>query len=124
MKHMLQTAVLVLSLLLIFVGPINATDAEGSFLVWGYGTKSCGFYNEARRQPDQRDATNIATWLTGYITATNQLRLDTYDIAGSTDLAGMLGWMDNYCRANPTENIRKAAAKLAEFLYPNRRRTK
>jgi hypothetical protein len=47
---------------------------------------------------------------------------DTNDIAGSTDLDGMMGWLDDWCQANPTKNFAYAAWHLVNFLYPSRKR--
>ena len=58
----------------------------------------------------------------GYITAFN--RWGPYydapgisDIAKGTDADGLIGWIDNWCRANPIENIADAAQNLIFELY-------
>lgn len=95
----------------------DAADKSGSYVTWGLGTDSCGTYTTARR--DQSDLM-YRVWLGGYLTATNIDTPDTVDIGGSTDLNGLLGWLDNYCQTNPTSSFGNAAEALVIFLYPKR----
>jgi hypothetical protein len=122
---MLQKAVslLLLGLMLTFGTPANAANATGHIQVYGFGTQSCGAYSQARQQPAAWDAGDFTSWLGGYISATNHRLLNTYDVAGHTDFKGLLGWLDNYCRANPTENFAGAAEALVIFLYPTRKKS-
>jgi hypothetical protein len=97
----------------------SAADQVGPYATMGIGVLSCGAYNEARKKGTDRSFT---IWIGGYITTTNYNLKDTNDIAGSTDLDGMMGWLDNWCQANPTKNFAYAAWHLVNFLYPSRKR--
>ena len=108
---------------LILMGrPAAAGDVNGSYTVIGQGFNSCGKYTEARKEPKSADAAIYSIWLAGYLTRTNLQLPDTHDIIGNTDLDGALGWIDNYCSANPTSNVARAAEDLVVFLMPKRTR--
>src|SRR5437588_433712 len=98
-----------LGMLLAGATPASASDPQGHYWSRGYGNKSCGAYDEARQQPNGYDALAFTTWITGYITATNRRLPNTYDIVGNTDIAGVLGWIDNYCHSHPTDTFSGAA---------------
>ncbi len=116
---MFRIALLLLGLMLALSAPANASDATGTFGVLGYGTKSCGAYLQDRRQGDFYWLP-YSHWLGGFITGINHERAGTFDIAGNTDIAGLIGWLDNYCSSNPTASFVKAADALVIFLHPNR----
>jgi hypothetical protein len=99
----------------------SADTTEGEYNIQGYGNRSCGAYLEARKVRNP-DALHYTTWLTGYMTALNQQMSDTYDLSGSTDVAGLMGWLDNWCHQHPTEYFAYASYALVKFLYPKRTR--
>lgn len=105
--------------LLLYLAPARANDESGQFAAKGNGTLSCGAFMSARKQ---RSDGPFLTWFAGFITATNVRVSGTYDIAGSTDMDGLLAWLDNWCRANPTKGFSVAAENLVHFLYPHRTR--
>jgi hypothetical protein len=47
-------------------------------------------------------------WAEGFISAYNELVWPRKDILASTDVQGMLGWIDNYCTAHPEESLSTA----------------
>lgn len=101
-------------------GRVNAADQQGSFnVIGGYGLDSCGSYLDAR----QRSAdTPYTTWLGGYLTAVDIEEQKTYSILGGTDVPGVMRWLDNWCRQNPTRMFVNAANALVTFLYDNRQK--
>jgi hypothetical protein len=100
----------------------EALDSSGTrYSIQGTGTKSCGAYLEARRQRGIEEV-QFSAWLAGFITAVNYELQDTYDVLGSTDIYGALGWVDNFCQSNPTESFSRASVLLAKSLYPKRAR--
>ena len=52
-------------------------------------------------------------WVLGYVTAYGSYGNDSFR---KTDPDAMTGWIDNYCRANPLDNVEVAAQKLVEAL--------
>jgi hypothetical protein len=91
--------------------------AANSVMIFGHGTRSC-----AEWTTDRRDSTGVTTiameaWIGGFITAFN-----TYGSGRSGDiLNGMTAdaawtWMDNYCRANPRDQLAVASVALVKDL--------
>lgn len=102
-----------------FTGAAHASDDQGRFVSIGAGKDSCGAYTASRtREAD----TAFVIWLGGYLTAFNMTHA-VYDILGSTDVDGALGWLDNFCKANPTVTFSNASGALVVFLLPTARRT-
>jgi hypothetical protein len=97
-----------------------AADVEGKYVVFGMGTLSCGSYTQARKVPGPTEL-QFEYWVTGYITAVNRFLPETSDIANGTDLDGLMGWLDNWCRDNPTKNFSTGADALELHLFPTRR---
>ena len=62
----------------------------------------------------------LRIWLTGYLTATNSLTFDTYDITAGLDVQECLTWLVTYCLLNPLENVTQAVGALRNTLYPTR----
>lgn len=97
---------------LAFVGAgLAAVPAWGQDTpVLGAGTRSCGDWT-ADRQESGAAAVVDETWVDGFITAMSYSTfIDIHKgISLATDAEGMFGWLDNYCRANPTINLELAA---------------
>jgi hypothetical protein len=85
------------------------------FTVRGAGTQSCGQWIAEHRRGV---GFHQDSWLMGYVSGANAFFLKSSpDISEGTDLHGMTGWMDNYCRSNPLATIQSAAdALLLELL--------
>ena len=105
------------------------SDRNGE--MWIQGDTTCGQYTDARAgratpKYDEALVIRIAAphWLAGFLTAYNMLTPDTYNILGNSDLQSALIWLDNFCKANPLENISAGAAALVTELYPKRHRTR
>jgi hypothetical protein len=108
---------------------LPAASAKADVMVMGDGLDSCGAWLQNRR-------TNSwaleMQWVLGYVTGMNAgiivLRQVTgkstdvvVDVAG-TDPYGVAGWLDNWCRAHPTENLYKASdAFFGDRLIKNKR---
>lgn len=71
---------------------------------WGAGT-SCGTWTAEREQHRGRGAQG-PTWVIGYLSgaAVN----GAGNILQDLDFDGVMGWIDNYCRANPLTSIDRA----------------
>lgn len=79
----------------------------------GVGT-SCGTWSADRSQRQGRD---LEQWAIGYLSgaAVN----GGINILGGTDFQGVMGWLDNYCRANPLTPLADA---LVAFVNLRARR--
>jgi hypothetical protein len=85
-------------------------------ITYGAGFKSCGTYLTARetRDPDEME---FVDWLGGYLSGVNAISLDTTNVLGTSDLAGTISWLDNYCRERAAARFAAAAeARVAGFI--------
>jgi hypothetical protein len=82
-------------------------------MIWGWGSESCGSWSAAA-QRGTSDPKRVAykAWLTGYVTAANLNRVLADRPDFTPDGEGMVGWVDNYCRAHPLETIADASVQL------------
>ena len=88
----------------------TAALAQESTAVLGNGTISCGKWLQ-----DNQGWPAIANkaWVLGYLTGANAYNsINDRDISAGKDTAALTAWIDNYCRANPLEDLRSAAHHL------------
>ena len=97
--------------------PVSGGDAKGNYVTLGFGAESCQTFLQAR---SNRLDLPYRDWLTGYLTAVNTLTKATVDMRGTTDIAGMLGFLDQYCRKHPLHSYSRAVEALVKELYPKR----
>src|SRR5262249_43574059 len=121
MRHTARSTIIYLLvpviLLICMPIPIRGGDAKGNYVALGWGADSCQPFLHAR---SQRLDLPYRDWLTGYLTAVNKLTKATVDMRGTTDIAGMLGFLDQYCRKNPLHSFSRAVEALVKELYPKR----
>jgi hypothetical protein len=103
-------AIFVASLILICAGPAEAGT------VYGRGTDSCGTWVSAHGPSEGLDGLSENNWLGGYISGINSSGAFKKDVGGDTDLEGLKGWITNYCRAHPLENVFHAANELTIYI--------
>jgi hypothetical protein len=104
-------------LLVLMPLPVRGSDAKGNYVALGFGLESCQTFLEAR---SHRLDLPYRDWLTGYLTAVNKLTKETVDMRGTTDIAGMLGFLDQYCIKNRQHSFSRAVEALVKDLYPKR----
>jgi len=97
--------------------PVRGGDGKGNFVALGFGSESCQTFLQA--QSNRLDLP-YRDWLTGYLTAVNKLTKETVDMRGTTDITGMLGLLDHYCRKHPLHPFSQAVEALVKELYPKR----
>ena len=112
-----------LAVLILFaiVTPASALDKDTNYRVMG--ALSCGEWVKERKEDGWETVVTIS-WVSGYLTAYNLLAPDTYNILGNTDRESVYLWIDNYCQANPLNDLSDAMVHLAIELQPGRTVTK
>ncbi len=101
------------------VAPAMAADESGDFRVKGIGLETCQNYLAAKAA-NQPLPVFAWSWLNGYLTAYNQINRSTYDIAGQANLNALVGWLDQYCQANPGQTLVVAATSMTAALEPTK----
>ena len=96
-------------------------DARGAYTILGVGNESCSHFVRERQQsigayPDHR----YLYWVTGYLTAVNEQTPETNNIAGFTDIYGLMTWLETYCKKSPLTPFPVAVKALVTSLYPER----
>ena len=75
---------------------------------------SCATWTDKHR--GQYHDPHLTGWVLGFVSGLNAYGLNSGNIAPSTNASGLIGWIDNYCAANPLDSVTTASFKLAEEL--------
>ncbi|MDH4554791.1 hypothetical protein E8F11_06305 [Pseudomonas sp. BN417] len=107
------------------VVPVHAADSNGMFNVQGLGNHSCGKFieaaNQANNQSNWSSWNNYASYTAGYITGLNEYLNSTHDLMRSTDMDGVMAYIEKFCRENPLEDFHDGLQALTTELYPKRK---
>jgi hypothetical protein len=114
------TAFLLLSALTLH--DADSADANKRYSVRGLGTKTCSNFLSDRNL-DAKQSEEYANWLTGFVTAYNWLKPDTYDISTGYKANGLLRYLDLYCGRNPKSRIIDAATAFVDAVYEKRQKS-
>ena len=111
MRCYITLIVLILGLIVGLI--IGFVEEARAFRVVGSGAGSCGTWLEDRRTPKSEIAHMDYSGVLGFLADTAYEGAQKNPLNGM-DSAGISAWIDNYCRANPTQNISDAAAAFSE----------
>jgi hypothetical protein len=82
----------------------------------GLGNKSCGDWTAAARENGWSKAAYHA-WLGGFMSGMNLGGASQVgNLTTGTDFNGLAAWVDNYCAANPLDQVSSAAVHLTVEL--------
>lgn len=97
-------------------------DAKDAFPVQYRPDSPCRGALRAPPPPRCRPTTDFVCTLTGFLTASNWLQPETYDIAPSDryNQQGLLRYMDLQCGKNPTKKIIDVARGFVKAVYDKR----
>lgn len=99
---------------------LQAADRDGHYVVKGAGTASCADYADAY-DDKAGDFLLYLGWLGGYLTAVNEYRAETYDIAAWESVGLLAEYLDGHCERHPDQQLSNAARQLVKGLAPDRR---
>ncbi len=87
------------------------------YIIFGYGSKSCGSWTAAKKALGSNQVVFHA-WVGGYLTAYNYWveKGDPVAPVGHSDSAGAYAWIDNYCQETPLDRVAIAAAALIDAI--------
>ncbi|MEO8558167.1 MAG: peptidoglycan-binding domain-containing protein [Rhodospirillales bacterium] len=84
--------------------PAQAADTKGNFALRGIGSQSCqALLDELQKAPG--NAVVAASWVLGYMSATNRYEPDTFDISPVTDAQSIFNVVIGLCKAHPTVRV-------------------
>ena len=104
---------LVAGAIVVATSPVAHADVRYGL---GHGLSSCGAWTQAR-QMHNIDQLPMEHWVAGYLSEVNLVGPDIEapdipDLLKGEDWAELTGWIDNYCAANPSDKLEKAARGL------------
>lgn len=79
----------------------------------GSGEASCGAWTDERSK-DSRIAARYGDWVLGFLTGANSIIPG--DMLKGHGEAGLLGWMDRYCKKNPLKKIVDSVDRLSKEI--------
>lgn len=118
--------------LIIFIGiflvinSASAADANGDYSYLAHGADSCGKFLDAVNKGNNEQ--NWISWnyyqayTYGYFTGVNRYLADTKNIKGGTDMPGIMGYIEKYCKENPLKDYFDAVDAVQLELYTTRTR--
>jgi len=92
-----------------------AKDQDGMFAVKGVGVLNCKAFIEAAREGD-RELAQYAGYITGYISAVNEVQPDTFDLLPWQHIDTVMLLMLQRCRRDPQINFGAAVSGMASYF--------
>jgi hypothetical protein len=100
-----------------------SAPASAQRTIIGHGLSSCGTWTQERREA--RGAIPTRAWILGYLSGVNALDGDADFLAPvAVDSPAIFGWIDNYCRSKPLDNVQDAVNGLMIELRSRARRAR
>jgi hypothetical protein len=96
-------------------GVACAKDQDGMFAVKGVGVLNCQAYIEAALE-GERELAQYAGYLTGYISAVNEVQPDTFDLLPWQHVDTLMLLMLERCRRAPQMNFGAAVSGMASYF--------
>jgi hypothetical protein len=114
-------------IVLLGTSTVFAQQSGENRVMFGAGDTSCGTWTKLRPagalKPNESVPAEFGVlfmWVVGYMSGANTDPSYPDALLGK-DLVGLIGWIDNYCRANPLKNISSAASSLIIELRSGKR---
>jgi len=103
-------------ILLAAAAALAVPPGKGPVQIYSYPeADSCASWTTERAKTEWRWQGNEG-WVLGYISGLNAFGPNPSSIAPGTTAAGLLGWVDNYCKDNPLDSVTQAGFALANEL--------
>lgn len=99
--------------------PAGAADEEGRFALRGVGLATCDQFLQAIEER-QENVLLAGGWLEGYLTAVNQFRSDTFDIAPWQNTDTLLTLLKHNCERNREQRFFAVVNSMVDFFAGKR----
>jgi hypothetical protein len=93
---------------------VSAQESGSKKMIFGEGINSCGSWTQSQQTKSIYQGLS-AQWVAGFLSGMN-MQADVPNFLSGTDFNGVMGWMNNYCSANPLTSIADAAVALKDHL--------
>jgi hypothetical protein len=101
-------------ILLALVMATAPVASKHAIQVYGYPDTTCADWTRAGARDANRGA--MEGWILGFVSGFNAFSPVTENIAPDTNSRGLIGWVDNYCAANPLDGLSTAGFRLVAEL--------
>ncbi|MEO9575645.1 MAG: hypothetical protein ABJ360_11790 [Roseobacter sp.] len=101
---------------LVAVTPGFAADSDGRYSVEGPGRQKCSSFLSLAQ--DSREYAISAGYVSGYLSASNALASDTFDITPWQTLELSLLQIRQFCEGNPEASLAEGMVQYTAFLMP------
>ena len=102
---------IVVCMMLVSAFSIGSARAQ-EYTAIGAGADSCGTWTANRSSPNGNERIAGDQWVLGFLSGIGFMGDMTIDPLNGMDAQGVWAWIDNYCRANPIDEIADAAGKF------------
>lgn len=116
---------------LVAAGSVSAADSAGNFHQGGgAGGVECTAFVDSMTRARRAGAGSLGwaqetspfmSYVAGFQTAYNRSVSNTCDIFPGFSADQLLGWIDNYCKANPLQKFYAGVVALSEEVRPRRK---
>ncbi len=103
---------IVLACLMVGVGLVGEPRHASAFMVIGTGLESCGTWTANRRYPNSIAAVMDEQWILGFLAGVGDAIPSDADPLRGVDAQAVWAWVDNYCHANPLDQIIRAGEAI------------
>lgn len=100
---------------------VQAADGKGHFAFRGIGGQSCKVVMD-QMQKDSKAASNLDSWLMGYLTAANREQSNTFDISPVVAPSDLLNAVAGLCQTHPDMAVESVFNGLLKVLSVARNR--
>lgn len=104
----------------LWAGAGMAADEKGSFAIKGVGRTKCSKFVELVKEKNKEAILQYVGWLGGFMTASNQLTGETFDLTPWQNVRTLSTWMVNFCDKNADMSFVRATAHLVVALKKER----
>ena len=104
--------------LLGFSSAAQAADAHHNFAVRGIGAEQCSSFLQPAGKAEIYKNLSIENWVLGYITASNRMMPDTYDVMALQQPQIIPNLVVAMCKANPKASVEEVVNALIQRLEP------
>lgn len=96
----------------------QAADVNHDFAVRGIGAEQCSSFLQPAGKTEIYKDLSVENWVLGYLTATNRITPDTYDIMALQQPQIIPNLVVAMCKANPNASVEDVVDGLVQRLEP------
>lgn len=120
---MIKAVIFFVMLYALTVQHVYGADEHGRYWIYGVGKHSCATFTREIKG-NRLSYVAYKGWVSGYLTSSNRLSEETYNLLGGAGFQSALTWLESYCKKYPENTLYMALANMTAVFYPDRKKTK